>query len=280
MTFDNRILSSTDVVTEMAKRRYKNKAKRGFGGLNRKLNVNGQSLSKCEKMEELDAVNEGIENINGDPQVKVQVTETDKLHSGAAETGTNGLKLTELSQNKVNKIKSKKGDGLKSTKKQLSDSDGTGEDEVLIFPIEEDGETCIDVQCGPNEAYMYLAKLCGGSRGACIKFTDKWLTPNEFQLVSGRETAKDWKRSIRHKGRSLKLLISKGLITVQAISPKKAAAAAAKEAKKVVQTVAESEGGNVEVQEEPTTKAVTEPNTCVSSCTNIEIRLRWWGIKD
>lgn len=278
MTFDNRILSSTDVVTEMAKRRYKNKARRVFVGLNRKVNVNGQELNKCENMDEIDAVSEGIENISDDPEVKVQVTENKKIYSGVTESGKNGLKLTELSQNKVNKIKRRKSDGLNGHKKEMLDSDGTGEDEVLIFPIEMNGETCIDVQCGPNEAYMYLSKLCVGSRGACIQFLDKWLTPNEFQLVSGRETAKDWKRSIRHKGRSLKLLIGKGLITVQSISPKKAAAAAAKAEKKAAPKVTGGDGGNEVTKETLATKAATEPQIRVSSCANISIRLRCSGL--
>ena len=39
-----------------------------------------------------------------------------------------------------------------------------------------------------------------------------WMHPNEFQAISGRETAKDWKRSIRHHGKSLKALMSKSVI--------------------------------------------------------------------
>ena len=52
-----------------------------------------------------------------------------------------------------------------------------------------------------------------GSKGPCIWFRDSWLTPNEFQYISGRETAKDWKRSIRHCGKSMKLLLTKGILT-------------------------------------------------------------------
>ena len=36
----------------------------------------------------------------------------------------------------------------------------------------------------------YLSKLCQGSKGPCISFQGSWLTPNEFQYISGRETAK------------------------------------------------------------------------------------------
>jgi hypothetical protein len=53
-------------------------------------------------------------------------------------------------------------------------------------PLLDNGEPCIEVECGANRAF--------------IRHRGEWLTPNEFQFVSGRETAKDWKRSIRHKG--------------------------------------------------------------------------------
>ena len=60
---------------------------------------------------------------------------------------------------------------------------------------------------------MYLSRLCQGSKGPCIWFQESWITPNEFQYISGRETAKDWKRSIRHCGKSMKLLLTKGILT-------------------------------------------------------------------
>ena len=76
-------------------------------------------------------------------------------------------------------------------------------------------ETVLEVQCGLNKASIYLTKLRQGSRGPCVFFDDAWFTPNEFQAVSGRETAKDWKRSIKHHGKSLKLLMAKGTLTLQ-----------------------------------------------------------------
>lgn len=68
-------------------------------------------------------------------------------------------------------------------------------------PLLDNGEPCIEVECGANRALLYVRKLCQGSKGPSIRHRGEWLTPNEFQFVSGRETAKDWKRSIRHKGR-------------------------------------------------------------------------------
>lgn len=84
----------------------------------------------------------------------------------------------------------------------------------LVKPVFKDGELVLEVECGQNKAILYLSKLCQGSKGPCINFQSSWLTPNEFQFVSGRETAKDWKRSIRHHGKSLKLLLAKGILNV------------------------------------------------------------------
>ena len=93
-------------------------------------------------------------------------------------------------------------------------------DRIVVTTRVVDGEKCLDIDCGPNKAVLYLSKMCLGSKGACILFKGSWLTPNEFQFVSGRETAKDWKRSIRHSGTSLKNLIAKKLLKIQPISKK------------------------------------------------------------
>ncbi|XP_066493065.1 sterile alpha motif domain-containing protein 11 [Tiliqua scincoides] len=81
-------------------------------------------------------------------------------------------------------------------------------------PLLDGAEPCIEVECGENRALLYINRLCQGSKGPSIRYRAEWLTPNEFQFVSGRETAKDWKRSIRHKGKSLKTLMSKGILQV------------------------------------------------------------------
>ena len=91
------------------------------------------------------------------------------------------------------------------------DMENAGDD---LKPIFRDNDILFQVECGSNKAQMYLSKLCQGSKGSCIQYDGSWLTPNEFQYVSGRETAKDWKRSIRHFGRSLKLLLTKGILAV------------------------------------------------------------------
>ncbi|KDR16169.1 Deformed epidermal autoregulatory factor 1-like protein [Zootermopsis nevadensis] len=73
-------------------------------------------------------------------------------------------------------------------------------------------DVVLEVECGSNEGLLYPSRMRQGSKGACILFQKTWLTPNQFQAVSGRESAKDWKRSITHRGRSVKLLMAKGIL--------------------------------------------------------------------
>ena len=75
-------------------------------------------------------------------------------------------------------------------------------------------EEPLEIQCGEKTALLFVSKLCQGSKGPCILYGNEWLTPNELQYICGRETAKDWKRSIRHKGKSLKSLIGQGFLKV------------------------------------------------------------------
>lgn len=67
------------------------------------------------------------------------------------------------------------------------------------------------MSCAENEAKFYLKRFARGSVGKCILFRGRWLTPNEFQTISGRKSSKDWKRSIRLRGRILKEFIAQGL---------------------------------------------------------------------
>ena len=109
-------------------------------------------------------------------------------------------------------------DRSETMKNRKGDSDGTVSSLLSTKTVA--GETCLDIDCGSNKAVLYLSKMCLGSKGSCILFKGSWLTPNEFQFVSGRENAKDWKRSIRHNGSSLKLLFTKDLLKIQNL-PKK-----------------------------------------------------------
>lgn len=120
--------------------------------------------------------------------------------------GTENIEKSELAMKRRRKHRA----GKYSINEEVNVADA---EDYIVTSIE-DGETVLDVQCGTNKATLTLDRLWQGSKGPCINFQGSWLTPNEFQYVSGRETAKDWKRSIRHQGKSIKLLLSKGYIKV------------------------------------------------------------------
>lgn len=69
----------------------------------------------------------------------------------------------------------------------------------------------LTVTCAENEAKFYKNRFARGSIGKCVLFRGRWITPNEFQAISGRQSSKDWKRSIRLNGRCLKEYINDGL---------------------------------------------------------------------
>lgn len=210
----------------MAKRRNKARAKRRFAGLDRKVKINGEIVEKMMKIETISKqASDSVCTEGGDPGEKVQVTERDLLINNTTDKENNLQNSLDIGLKKAPKQRGRKPNKNKQENGQNIDGDGkkSGDvttEEVLIYPTEIDGETCLEIKCGNNDAQLYLSKLSLGSKGSCIHYSGRWLTPNEFQSVSGRETAKDWKRSIRHNGRSLKMLISKGLITVQNASPK------------------------------------------------------------
>lgn len=76
----------------------------------------------------------------------------------------------------------------------------------------------LPVRCKTTTAELYKNRLGSGGRGRCIKYRDQWYTPSEFEVVCGRGSSKDWKRSIRYGGRSLMSLIDEGVITPHATS--------------------------------------------------------------
>ena len=81
---------------------------------------------------------------------------------------------------------------------------------MSIWETDEFGQF-IPVNCNNNEAHFYLNRFSRGSVGRCVLFRGRWITPNEFQAISGRQSSKDWKRSIRLRGRCLKEFIAQGL---------------------------------------------------------------------
>ena len=110
---------------------------------------------------------------------------------------------------------------------------------ALLFPGDGPPVPVIRVTCGDCRAEFHVDRLVDGlgavsnsigtSRTSlCVRTVDDddenrdggtWMTPNQFQRASGRGTARDWKRSIKHHGVSLKSLLSKAVLSFDATSP-------------------------------------------------------------
>jgi hypothetical protein len=145
----------------------------------------------------------------------MQLTTADKMDSAVESNSSDSPLLTELT----------KGDADKSMDNDAYNHQPTSDSDTSVTssphsPAAPGDDVILDVECGLNKGVLYLNRLSSGSKGACVLFDNAWLTPNEFQYVSGRETAKDWKRSIKHYGKSLKLLIAKGFMTTEPASCK------------------------------------------------------------
>ncbi|KAK9499984.1 hypothetical protein O3M35_002909 [Rhynocoris fuscipes] len=76
----------------------------------------------------------------------------------------------------------------------------------------------IPIRCKNTSAELHKSKFGSGGRGRCIKYSNHWYTPSEFEALCGRASSKDWKRSIRFGGRSLQALIDEGLLLPHATS--------------------------------------------------------------
>ncbi|XP_075043925.1 deformed epidermal autoregulatory factor 1 homolog [Mixophyes fleayi] len=76
----------------------------------------------------------------------------------------------------------------------------------------------LPVRCRNISGILYKNRLGSGGRGRCVKHSDGWYTPTEFEAMAGRASSKDWKRSIRYAGRPLQCLIQDGLLTPHAAS--------------------------------------------------------------
>ena len=67
-----------------------------------------------------------------------------------------------------------------------------------------DSPTSIDVVCGPLTAKLFPGKLASGY-SRCISFGDggSLFTPCDFERKAGRGASKNWKKTIRFKGKSI-----------------------------------------------------------------------------
>ena len=64
--------------------------------------------------------------------------------------------------------------------------------------------TCrvLQVTCGQNRAEFHVHKMrmTGKSVGKCVLFQSKWISPTEFENMSGVHPTKKWRKSIKYKG--------------------------------------------------------------------------------
>nr|KAG5714914.1 hypothetical protein BaRGS_000402 [Batillaria attramentaria] len=88
-------------------------------------------------------------------------TESEKMHTGFMQTGPKSYRCG-------------------STLIELDDAD---ED---ITVIRKNNDIALEVECGENQAIMYLSKLYQGSKGQCIEFPGRL---DHAQRVSGRQRA-------------------------------------------------------------------------------------------
>ncbi|XP_014025431.1 deformed epidermal autoregulatory factor 1 homolog isoform X2 [Salmo salar] len=76
----------------------------------------------------------------------------------------------------------------------------------------------LPVRCRNTSGMLYKNRLGSGGKGRCIKHSNHWYTPTEFEGMSGRASSKDWKRSIRYAGRPLQCLIQERILNPHAAS--------------------------------------------------------------
>uniref|UniRef100_T1IQ13 Deformed epidermal autoregulatory factor 1 n=1 Tax=Strigamia maritima TaxID=126957 RepID=T1IQ13_STRMM len=76
----------------------------------------------------------------------------------------------------------------------------------------------LPVRCKNTSGELHKEKFGSGGRGRCIRVSNEWLTPSEFELKCGRGSSKDWKRSIRYAGRPLQCLIEENVLHPHATS--------------------------------------------------------------
>ncbi|XP_067897482.1 nuclear body protein SP140-like protein isoform X2 [Heterodontus francisci] len=71
----------------------------------------------------------------------------------------------------------------------------------------------LPVRCGSMNGILHKHRFTTGINGKCIRTKTQWLTPSEFENISGvRPDIRYWKRNIRCKSETLGKLIQKGYL--------------------------------------------------------------------
>ena len=63
---------------------------------------------------------------------------------------------------------------------------------------------------------LYKEKLANGTKGKCIEYETKMLTPCEFEKACNLGNSRDWRRSIHFAGDHIKVLIKCKILNVHA----------------------------------------------------------------
>lgn len=59
----------------------------------------------------------------------------------------------------------------------------------------------LPITCGQIKAEFFVSKMRSGKTvGKCILFQSKWISPTEFENLSGIHSAKKWRRNIKYNG--------------------------------------------------------------------------------
>jgi hypothetical protein len=75
---------------------------------------------------------------------------------------------------------------------------------VKRIQLQQSDESSFKVKCGAKTAFFFPSRLkrTGKRMSKCIKHSDKWLSPSEFESLVG-VAAKKWKQSIKCEGVAL-----------------------------------------------------------------------------
>ena len=69
-------------------------------------------------------------------------------------------------------------------------------------------EKVLAVVCCGNEAAFHLSRYTGGGRSKCVHYGRQWISPVEFEEQSGRGASHNWKRTLKHNGKSVGVVLA------------------------------------------------------------------------
>jgi chromatin remodeling complex protein RSC6 len=70
----------------------------------------------------------------------------------------------------------------------------------------------LKISCGEKEAQFHVAKFTAGGRSKCVFYRKQWVTPVELEEFCGRGASHNWKRTLKHSGKAVGVLIAQGKI--------------------------------------------------------------------